>query len=203
MDHELIGFIAFSIVVISILPYAWEIFRGRSDTSLSGWAISTLTGIVTYITYRGIGAEENHWIAAVEIADPLLVVIAALAARNILNTWRRPDTEDWIALVIGCGALVVHILAHNEGMARLAYWGAIIADVTGAIQIIRFAWKEPWEEQPFPWALSIVGVGLSFFSIQVWSLEQVSLPLYQLGFCLLIFIPAFLYRLRLKESTTM
>lgn len=203
MSHETIAFLGFSIVVISILPYAWEIFRGRANTSLTGWAISTMTGIVTYMTYRGIGADENHWIAAIEIADPLLVVIAALAARNILNTWERLDAEDWVALIIGGGALLVHVLAHNEGLARVAYWGAIVADMTGAIQIIRFAWKKPWEEQPLPWALSIVGIGISFFSIQVWSIEQVSLPLYQLIFSLLLFIPAFLYRFRLRYRIRM
>lgn len=200
MTPEAIGLLAFWIVVLSILPYAWEILRGRASTSVTGWLISTLTGIVTYVTYGGIGADSNRWIGAVEIADPLLVVLAAFFAKN---AWGRLEKGDQYALLFGCAALLVHVVAHSLSssgwIAEVAYWSAVLADTFGAWHIVKFAWKNPHEEQPAPWGLSIVGIGLSFFSITTFTVAQISLPLYQLAFCSLVFIPALRYRLRARR----
>lgn len=193
LSHEQFGILAFCIVTASILPYVWKIAGGKADTSVTGWAISTVTGFVTFLTYGGIGATDNIWIAALELVDPALVVIAAVIGRN---RWEKPSRYDASAVLLAIVALSLHIVSHRNGMEQIAYWSAIAADLCGATQVVLFAWRRPQDEQPVPWAISIIGTILSFWSIENFSIGQTSLPVYQLVFCSLIFFPAVRYRVR-------
>lgn len=190
LSHEQIGFIAFLIITASILPYAWRILTGRADTSVTGWVIGTFTGFVLFLTYGGIGATSNIWIAVIELVDPGIVVIAALIHRG---RWVWPDIYDWGALALSAIALTVHVISIHAGAETWAYASAFSADILAAIPVIMFAWREPNMEQPLAWSLSIIGISLSFFSIQIFSAEQLSLPIYQLIFSLLIVIPSARY----------
>jgi len=196
LTHEQIGFLAFCIVTASILPYVWKIARGHADTSVTGWAISTVTGFVTFLTYGGIGATGNLWIAALELVDPALVVAAAVIGRN---RWEKPSRYDVGAILLATVALTLHVVSHRNGMEQIAYWSALTADLCGATQVVLFAWRRPWDEQPVPWAISIVGTVLSFWSIENFSVGQTSLPIYQLLFCSLIFFPAVRYWIHKKN----
>ncbi len=195
MSHEQIAILSFCIITASIIPYAWRISTGRAHTSITGWAVSTVTGFVTFLTYKGIGATGNIWIAAVELIDPLLIVVAAVIGRNI---WDHIDRHEKAILVVAIVALILHVLADSRGAAQFAYACAMLADVLGAWAVVRFSWKQPRKEQPLAWSLSIVGVILSFFSIENLTLDQVSLPLYQLLFCILILIPTLRYHIKQK-----
>lgn len=195
LTHEQIGIIGFSIVTASILPYAWRILVGHADTSVTGWVISMFTGLVLFLTYGGIGATSNIWIALVELVDAGLIVAAALIHRS---EWVWPDAYDWAAVVLGLTALIVHVTSFHAGAATTAYASAFLADIFAAVPVILFAWRQPDKEQPLAWLLSIIGTTFLFFSIQDLTPEQLSLPVYQMVFCLLVFIPAFRYYIRAK-----
>jgi len=202
LTHETIGIIAFCIITASILPYAWRILTGRADTSVTGWVIATFTGFVLFLTYGGIGATSNIWIALVELVDPAIIVVAALIYRH-KNAWVWPDYYDWAAVVLSATALLIHSVSFHSGAELWAYASSFVADICAAVPVILFAWQYPHKEQPLAWSLSIVGILISFFSIQNFSPEQISLPIYQLIFSILILIPAFRYytqhKIPLKE----
>lgn len=192
LSYEQIGFISFCIITASIIPYAWRIFKGKADTSVTGWIIATFTGFVLFLTYGGVGATANIWIAVVELVDPAIIVIAALMYRR-KNVWVWPDYYDWVAIALSGIALAIHTISFHAGAAVWAYISSFSADIFAAIPVVIFAWRYPFKEQPLMWFLSIVGITFSFFSIQVFSAEQLSLPIYQLIFSILILIPALRY----------
>ena len=192
---EQIGLISFCIVTASILPYAIRIFLGHADTSVTGWVISTFTGLVIFLTYGGIGATSNIWIALIELIDPAIIVLAALLYRS---KWVWPDVYDWVAVALSIVALIIHTLSYHAGAPLWAYVGAFAADIFAAIPVVMFAWKNPDKEQPLAWLLSIFGISISFFSIQVLTAEQLSLPIYQLVFSVLVFAPAFYFYVKNK-----
>ncbi len=195
LTHEQFGILGFSIVTLSILPYAWKIARGKASQSVTGWLIGTATGLVTFVTYGGIGADDNLWVAAIELVDPALVAVAAIIGQN---QWKKLSKYDLGAIVLATTGLITHIVANRYGFENIAYFSALAADICGATQVVVFAWKEPRSEQPIPWAISVIGTVLGFFSIAEWTIGQTSLPIYQLLFCLLILYPATRYRIRNK-----
>lgn len=189
--------LSFVIITTSNIPYIRQILRGKGDSSVAGWGLSSITGLAIAVLYDGAGAEGNVWAGIVELVEPLLITTALLWVRT---KWGHPERSEVVSAVVCALCLFAYGFFRSEGMAEAGLVVCLIADIACGYHIVVFAWREPGKEQPMPWLWGHIGVWISLFSFSEYTWDQLTLVVYQLVFGALMMYPTFRHRIRQGTS---
>ena len=76
--YTLYGQIATIVIVIAYLPYIVSIFKNRTKPNRTTWLVLFLIGIITFIAYRGVGANATLGVALANVVGPFIVFLLSL-----------------------------------------------------------------------------------------------------------------------------
>ncbi len=192
--HEVIGIIAFIIMMIGKVPYILSIVRGITKPSRVSWWTWTLLGVISFVTYIFSGATGTLWIQAFLIIGPL--IIAILSLRYGVGGGSKLDRLIWM----GCGAAVVVWVVTQS--PELGNYFNLFVDALATAQTVRKAWEMPFTEDLSAWLFSIAGYTLNLFALNVWTFYTASYPVYLVGMATAIVAAILLgrRRVRLREG---
>ncbi|MBP9771495.1 MAG: hypothetical protein KBD16_01020 [Candidatus Pacebacteria bacterium] len=199
MNTELIGKIAAAVVVVSIIPYAIQVWRRKIVPSLTSWSLWTLIGLALLLTYKSAGATDSVLLYVFGFINPLVISILALwrGTREPLKLW--PDV--W-CIAISIASLLLWLVVRGEDaqFLKLTALGlAILADAFAAIPTVLGAWRRPEEDRPFAWVTFALANGLNLLAVSEPSFSGYVLPAYMFITPVVVFLP--LIRYRLAEKT--
>jgi len=175
------------VMIIGIVPYVRDIFRGSTKPERATWWVWTLLNVLSLSAQ--IGAHAG-WSLLMTVAQGLVTLLVA-----VLSIWRgygRFHRRDLLAIIVAlCGAGLWWLL--KSPLAALII--VVLVDINGFWLTIAKTWQAPETETLSSWVLSALSGVLGVLAVGSFNFTQFLYPLYiTLGNTLLLSI--ILYRRR-------
>jgi hypothetical protein len=190
-----IGYIAGLVTFLAYGLYAWSILKGRTRPSRSTWFIWTALTILIAVSYSVTGADDTLWSAYGAGVGTFIIFL--LSIKYGVGGFEMIDKFVLIGAVLGI------MLWYISGSAFLALLAYLTADLMGAIPTAVKTYISPWEEEWFPWAVTVSAnvlnvIALDFTNFTQWELDVAVYPFYMILINGLILF--FILRPRLKMA---
>lgn len=159
MDPKLFfGILSSLIAIASIIPYVWDIFRGKTQPHTYSWLVWTILQVFGAIAQWHDGAGYGTWALAIAAIVSGLIFLLSFkyGTRNIT----RFDTACLIAALI---ALTLYLVMDDPLTAVIAI---VIIDFFGFLPTFRKGWEEPETETVSTYTLSGLANFLALFALQ-------------------------------------
>ena len=194
MNAQTIGLLSGGLVFLSIIPYAIRTYERKIHPVPTSWSLWTLIGLAVLLTYRSAGAHANAWPAVFGFANPAFIMILSIWRHE---KWKKPNLAEWLCFLFGVVSLVMWLFLHqSRELSQYALLVAIVADVCAAVPTIRFVWRQPDRDRPFPWLLFGFGYFLAVFAAPDNTFANWAVPLYMTAITFTVALPLVLYRFR-------
>lgn len=194
MSSATVGLLSGLLVTASVVPYGWQVYRGKIKPNLTSWSLWALIGLALLLSYRSSGANDNVWPAVFGFTNPLIITILVLWRRG---QWVKPSGLEKLCIAISLASLATwYLVRDQQGLAQYALYLGMVADVGAAVPTIAFVWKRPWDDRPFAWICYSIGYGLGMLAITEHTVANYALPMYMTLGSASVAIPLVLYRWR-------
>lgn len=158
--------IASLITVIGVLPYAWDIIKGKSKPNIVSWMTWTLlTGIATAAAIAGHEYVAAIFTTSAVIATGIIVVL------GLKYGYVKYTYFDYLCQL---GAVVGIILWQIFDSPTIGVLASVTIDFIGALPTVRHSWQKPSEETWITYAMSGVGGIFAILALDTYNL--ISLP---------------------------
>ena len=154
-----LGIIAGIGYAIAYLDYNRGVFRGHTQPNAATWAIWSAICLLSASSY--LFATGDYWkciLPGINIVMCIGTFVLSLAC----GKFRKLDTINWIALLIGLSGGLVWIVFKSASHANLIVQCAI---TVGFIPTWRSIWATPSCEHPRPWWIWSSAYFLSIFVV--------------------------------------
>src|SRR3989344_4705733 len=169
-NYTLYGQIATSIITIAYLPYVISILKNKTKPDKTTWLILFLIGIITFITYRDVGANATLGVALANVIGPLIIFLLSLK----FGEWWK-NISDFKYLIF---SLIAIILWQTYKSALVGLMFNLLADFIAFIPTIKKSFSRPRTEDLLTWCLFTVGNIINLFAIEQWKFDIVIYPAY-------------------------
>lgn len=164
--------------------------RKKIEPHPFSWFLWAVLGLVTLITYIGVGAKETIPLAILNFIGPLFIFFFTI------KYWKgKFPAFDYVCLAFSLVAIIVYILFHN---AAIALTINLIGDVLAALPTIRKTYQDPSSENLSTWAFFTLGAVISLFAIKDFTYGVLIFPLYLVVYefimCVLILRGRFMFK---------
>jgi len=192
-ETYILGFIAQSVLAVSIFPYVISIFRGTVKPNPISWFIWSVIGFAFWIITPASADEVTKMLTVIFMINPTIIFVLTLFKGE--NT--KPDNLEKLSLIIGLSAIAIwYFFKDNSGVFPISI--AILADFCALIPTLRFVLKSPQEEKPLAWIFFFLGSFIAVIAIEDHSLESMLLPIYMTIGASLVVFPLVKYRVKRK-----
>lgn len=169
-SYTIIGIISPIVCALGYIPYLISIYRHKTKPHPFSWFLWAILGLVTLVTYIGVGAKETLPLAILNFVGPLFIFFFTI------KFWKGNfPIFDYLCLVFSLIAIVIYIVFHE---AAIALTINLVGDLFAALPTIRKTYKDPTSENLSTWLLFTFGAAISFFAIREFSYGLIILPLY-------------------------
>ena len=171
-------YVGYAAGIVSLAAYAFyasSILRGKTRPSRATWIIWSVVTVLIAASYWGTGATNTIWAAVGEAVGTL--IICGLSIKYGLGGWEK--TDKWAFVGAGIGLLLWFIFG-NPFIALIAF---LMIDFSAALPTAVKLYKKPWEEEWFPWAVTVSANALNIFALNIlhpglWELDVAFYPFY-------------------------
>jgi hypothetical protein len=175
MIVSIIGYVAGAITFLAYVLYARSILNGKSRPSRSTWFIWTVLTFLIALSYSLTGADDTLWSAYGAAVGTLAIFL--LSIKYGVGGWEKIDKFVLVGAVLGIG------LWYYSGSAFIALLAYLTADLMGAIPTAVKTYVSPWEEEWFPWFVTVFANVLNVLALDVtaigqWELDVAVYPFY-------------------------
>jgi hypothetical protein len=122
--------------------------------------------MVIFVAQRAQGVEGLSWPSFVAGFTPLLIVTASVF--NPRASWKS-EPRDYYLMAAAIVGIVLWALTDN---ANLAILFSLLADMLAGLPTLIKAYRHPRSESWIAYAISTVGFGVSFFSVQTFNFKN-------------------------------
>jgi hypothetical protein len=165
-----LGEISFVVACAGIVPYAWQIMRGKVRPERASWLVWTVILGLGLFGYRRLGAGDAAWFLWGDFTITGIVFL--------LSLWR--GVGGWTKLDKVCLAIAFLgvVLWQLSSSLLFILIGTIIADLMGVIPTLKKALRDPASENAATFVASAVAAAMGFVAVGVWNWQLLFLPMY-------------------------
>lgn len=164
-------------IIVSMLPYAWGIYRGKIIANRVSWSIWAFIGMVLFLT--SLTNPHNDFItilyAFVLMMNPLIIVLVSVFRGKTLPVLIYEKVAFFIAVIA-----MAFWAVFDDANSMLPLMLAVLADAAALIPTLIFVYRQPADDRPLMWLLFFTGTLFSIMGMQHYSLQTLLLPVYML-----------------------
>ena len=163
-----VGVLSGLVGLAASIPYIPSILRGETRPNRATWFIWTVLGLVTALSYKGVGAGPTVWMAWVFFVNPLITFV--LSFKYGVGGWSKLDRFCLAGVLL---AAAVWFFSPGWALAM-----SIAVDLCGLIPTLYKSWHKPEEENLAGWVIITVASVLNLFAIDSLSFGVCVYPVY-------------------------
>jgi len=152
--------------------YLLDTIVGKAQPNRITWLLWGIFPMVIFVAQRAQGVEGLSWTSFVAGFTPLLIVAASFFNRKAYWKSERRDYYLMAAAIVG---IVLWAITDNPNLAILF---ALLADMLAGIPTLIKSYRHPHSESWIAYAISTVGFGVSFLSVQTYNFENTAFVAY-------------------------
>jgi hypothetical protein len=168
--QKIIGIIASILCFLYFVPYIISILQGKTKPNRASWWIWTTLGVFLCIFYDRTDPGTTIWALAAPVIGQLIIAILSLKYGE--GGW---NSFDRFCLTGACISLILRWQSNSDFAAMIFL---IAIDILAALPTIKKSYLEPETEDLLTWGLYSMGSLLNLFTIEIWSIETATWPLY-------------------------
>lgn len=189
----LFEFLSGFFIIVSMLPYAFGIYRGTIVANRVSWSIWAFIGSVFFLTTLTNPKSDFITVlyAFVLMFNPLVIVLMSIFKGKTLPVLIYEKAALFIAVM--AMALWVSLRGSSSIFPLLL---AILADASALIPTLIFVYRHPQDDRPLMWFLFFMGTAFSVLGMQHYSVQTLLLPGYMLLGAGSVLFPLVTFRIR-------
>jgi len=152
--------------------YLYETIVGHTQPNRITWLLWGIFPMVIFAAQRAQGIEGLSWASFAAGFAPLLVFIASFF--NNKAYWQS-EARDYYLMAAAIIGIFLWAMTKNPNLALLF---SLLADMLASIPTLIKSYRQPHSESWIAYALSTVGFGLSFLSVQTFNFENAAFVAY-------------------------
>lgn len=166
----ILGNAATVITIVAYIPYILSILKGKTKPSKVTWFVISVIGLVNFLFYREIGADNTLGIALVNVFGPFIILMLCIIRDGFSN-----NKGDLKYLIISAVAIILWATTGLPGPA-LAF--NLVADFAGFFPTIKKSFLFPRTEDLLTWFLFFIGGVVAMLSLEEFTFGLIIYPLY-------------------------
>ncbi len=168
--YEILGILSPVVASIGYIPYIQGLIKGKNRPHPFSWLPWSIIGLITLITYTGVGATDTLPLAILNFIGPTLVVLLSLKYFKSVQS-----RFDYTCLYTSLSAIVIYVIFHD---ATVALTINLLGDLVAHLPTIRQVYLDPYSENMYTWIFFALGNSLSILAIRQWSYGVAVFPVF-------------------------
>jgi len=150
----------------------YDTIVGKARPNRITWLLWGIFPLVIFVAQRAQGIAGISWTSFVAGFTPLLVVVASFFNKNAYWKSERRDYYLMAAAIVG---IILWAVTDNP---NLAIFFSLVADILASIPTLIKSYRDPHSESWIAYAISTIGFGISFLSVQSYDFENAAFVAY-------------------------
>jgi hypothetical protein len=152
--------------------YLYETIAGKAQPNRITWLLWGIFPMVIFVAQKAQGVEDISWASFVAGFTPLLIV--AVSFFNKKAYWKS-EPRDYYLMAAAIIGLILWAMTKSPNLAILF---SLLADMLAGIPTLIKSYRHPHSESWIAYAISTLGFGISFLSVQTYNFENTSFVAY-------------------------
>ena len=152
--------------------YLYETIVGKAQPNRITWLLWGIFPMVIFVAQRAQGVEGLSWTSFVAGFTPLLIVAASFFNKK---AYWKSEPRDYYLMAAAIVGIILWAITDNPNLALLF---ALLADLLAGLPTMIKAYRHPHSESRIAYAISFVGFGISFLSVQTYDFENTAFVAY-------------------------
>ncbi|MFN7959173.1 MAG: hypothetical protein U0P46_12740 [Holophagaceae bacterium] len=154
------------------LYYLCETLLGRAQPNRITWLLWGIFPLIIFVAQRVQGVAGVSWASFAAGFTPLLVFAASFFNRK---AYWKSEPRDYGLMAAAIVGIILWALTDKPNLALLL---SLLADVLASVPTLIKSYRHPHSESWIAYAVSALGFGISFLSIQTYRFESTAFVAY-------------------------
>lgn len=154
------------------LYYLYETLLGKAQPNRITWLLWGIFPLIIFVAQRVQGVAGVSWASFAAGFTPLLVVAASFFNKK---AYWRSEPRDYGLMAAAIVGIILWALTDKPNLALLL---SLLADVLASVPTLIKSYRHPHSESWIAYAVSALGFGISFLSIQTYRFESTAFVAY-------------------------
>lgn len=159
------GFIA-----LSYVPYIFSILKNKTKPDRTTWLIFSFISIISFFTYKEIGANYTLGFAFANMIGSFLIFIFSI---KYGEGWEELGNLKYLIF-----SLIAIILWQVFDSALLGLIFNLVADFFAFLPTLKKSFFRPWTEDLPAWIICTIGNAINLLAIEHWTFSIALYPVY-------------------------
>ena len=152
--------------------YLYETIVGKVQPNRITWLLWGIFPMVIFAAQRAQGVEGLSWASFVAGFTPLLIVAASFFNKK---AYWKSEPRDYYLMAAAIVGIILWAITDNPNLALLF---SLLADMLAGIPTLIKSYRHPETESWIAYAISTIGFGISFLSVQTYNFENTAFVAY-------------------------
>jgi hypothetical protein len=154
------------------LYYLYETIVGKAQPNRITWLLWGAFPLIIFVAQRAQGVEGLSWTSFVAGFTPLLVVAASFFNKK---AYWKSEPRDYYLMAAAVIGIILWGITDNPNLALLF---SLVADMLAGVPTLIKSYRHPHSESWIAYAISTLGFGVSFLSVQTYNFETTAFVAY-------------------------
>lgn len=154
--------------------YLYDTIVGKTQPNRITWLLWGIFPMVIFVAQRAQGVEGLSWTSFVAGLTPLLIVAASFLNKK---AYWKSEPRDYYLMAAAIVGIILWATTDNPNLAILF---SLLADILAGVPTLIKSYRHPRSESWIAYAISTVGFGISFLSVQTHNFENTAFVAYLL-----------------------
>jgi len=152
--------------------YLYETIAGKAQPNRITWLLWGIFPMIIFVAQRAQGVEGLSWTSFVAGFAPLLIVAASFFNKRAY--WKN-EPRDYYLMAAAIFGIVLWAVTDIPNLALLF---SLLADMLAAVPTLVKSYRFPRSESWIAYAISTLGFGISFLSVQTYDFQNTAFVAY-------------------------
>lgn len=152
--------------------YLYETIVGKAQPNRITWLLWGIFPMIIFMAQRVQGVRDLSWASFVAGFTPLLILAASFFNKK---AYWKSEPRDYYLMAAAIIGIILWVVTDNPNLALLL---SLLADLLAAIPTLIKAYRHPHSESWIAYAVSTFGFGISFLSVQIYTIENTAFVSY-------------------------
>jgi hypothetical protein len=152
--------------------YLYETILGKAQPNRITWLLWGIFPLVIFVAQRAQGVKGVSWASFVAGFTPLLIVAASFFNKK---AYWKSEPRDYYLMAAAVFGIILWAITDNPNLALLF---SLLADMLASIPTLIKSYRHPHSESWIAYAVSTLGFGISFLSVQTYDFENTAFVAY-------------------------
>lgn len=167
---QFFGYLAGILSFVAVLPYIYDILKGKTKPERASWFIWTALGLIAFFSQLEKGATNSLWMVGTSTVSVLIVSLLSLK-----YGYGGFSKRDKTSLLIAAFGLLLWFFTKE---AAFALFITIFVDSIGSFLTITKSHKDPESETLSTWIIATITGIFGALSVGEWNFILLVYPLY-------------------------